>query len=43
MDPHQFLGMEINERAAAIAELVLWLGYLQWHFRNGPSVVKSPE
>jgi len=33
VDPHQFLGMEINPRAAAIAELVLWIGYLQWHFR----------
>ena len=34
VDPHQFLGLEINPRAAAIAELVLWIGYLQWHFRN---------
>jgi len=34
IDPHQFLGIEINPRAAAIAELVLWIGYLQWHFRT---------
>ncbi|NKM15871.1 class I SAM-dependent DNA methyltransferase [Rhizobium laguerreae] len=34
VDPHQFLGMEVNPRAAAIAELVLWIGHLQWHFRN---------
>lgn len=34
VDPHQFLGLEINPRAAAIAELVIWLGYLQWHFRT---------
>ena len=33
VDPQQFLGMEINPRAAAIAELVLWIGYLQWHYR----------
>jgi hypothetical protein len=33
IDPHQFLGLEINPRAAAIAELVLWIGYLQWHFK----------
>ncbi len=33
VDPHQFLGLEINPRAAAIAEIVLWIGYLQWHFR----------
>jgi len=33
VDPHQFLGLEVNPRAASIAELVLWIGYLQWHFR----------
>lgn len=33
VDPHQFLGMELNPRAAQIAELVLWIGYLQWHYR----------
>lgn len=34
VDPHQFLGLEINPRAARIAEMVLWIGYLQWHFRT---------
>jgi len=34
VDPHQFLGLELNPRAAAMAELVLWIGYLQWHFRT---------
>jgi hypothetical protein len=34
VDPHQFLGLEVNPRAAAIAELVLWIGHLQWHFKN---------
>lgn len=34
VDPHQFLGIEINPRAASITELVLWIGYLQWHFRT---------
>lgn len=34
VDPHQFIGLELNPRAAAIAELVVWLGYLQWHFRT---------
>ncbi len=33
VDPHQFLGLELSPRAAAIAELVLWIGYLQWQFR----------
>lgn len=34
VDPHQFLGIEKNPWAAAVAELVLWIGYLQWHFRT---------
>ena len=33
VDPHQLLGLEVNPRAAAIAEMVLWIGYLQWHYR----------
>lgn len=32
--PQQFLGIEVNPRAAAIAELVLWIGFLQWHLRT---------
>lgn len=42
VDPHQFLGMEINPRAARIAEMVLWIGYLQWHFRTHGKV-NPPE
>lgn len=42
VDPHQFLGMEINPRAAAIAELVLWIGYLQWHFRTRGGTPEQP-
>lgn len=34
--PRQFLGLEINPRAVPIAELVLWIGYLQWQRRNTP-------
>jgi restriction-modification enzyme MmeI-like protein len=34
VDPHQLLGIEVNPRAAAITDLVLWIGYLQWHFRT---------
>ncbi len=30
----QLRGIELNERAAALAELVLWIGYLQWHIRT---------
>ncbi len=42
VDPHQFLGLELNPRAAAIAELVLWIGYLQWHFRTRRSMPPEP-
>ncbi len=42
VDPHQLLGIEVNPRAAAIAELVLWIGYLQWHFRTRGRVM-PPE
>ena len=41
VDPHQFLGLEINPRAVAIAELVLWIGYLQWHFRTRGQAMPS--
>ncbi len=34
VNPAQFLGIEINPRAAAIAELVIWIGYLQWYFKR---------
>ena len=34
VDPHQLLGLELNPRAAVVADLVLWIGYLQWHFRT---------
>ncbi|MEX0670696.1 MAG: DNA methyltransferase [Pirellulales bacterium] len=39
VDPQQFLGIEINPRAVAIAEVVLWIGWLQWHLRDR----KSPD
>ena len=40
--PRQFLGMELNERAVAIADLVLWIGHLQWHFRTRGFAPKEP-
>ena len=35
VEPSQFLGLELNPRAAAIAEVVLWVGYLKWQLRTG--------
>ena len=42
VDPHQMLGLESNPRAARITEAVLWIGYLQWHFRTRGNV-NPPE
>lgn len=43
VDPHQFLGIELNPWAAKVAELVLWIGYLQWHFRtHGKATPSEP-
>lgn len=42
VDPHQFLGLELNPRAAAIAELVVWIGYLQQHYRNSTGHPAEP-
>lgn len=33
VSPEQFLGIEIKRWAKEIAEMVLWIGYLQWHLR----------
>lgn len=39
----QLLGIELNERAAALAELVLWIGFLQWQIRSfGNASVGTP-
>lgn len=41
VDPHQFMGIELNPWAANVAELVLWIGYLQWHFRTHGTAAPS--
>jgi hypothetical protein len=39
----QLRGIELNPRAAAVAELVLWIGFLQWHIRTqGNTAVAEP-
>lgn len=40
--PEQFFGMEINSRAVEIAELVLWIGYIQWHIRTRSTLPPQP-
>ena len=34
IDPGQFLGLEVNPRAVAIADMVLTVGFLQQHYRS---------
>ena len=34
VSPRQFHGLEVNPRAVAIADLVLWIGYLKWQLRT---------
>ncbi len=41
--PAQFLGIEVKRWAKEIAELVLWIGYLQWHFRTYGKSMPVPE
>ncbi len=40
--PQQFLGLELNPRAAVIAELVLWIGWLRWRMQNDPEAAPDP-
>ncbi|MBX9797808.1 DNA methyltransferase [Sphingomonas sp.] len=40
--PNQFLGLELNPRAAVIAELVLWIGWLRFRLANTPGAIGDP-
>jgi len=40
--PWQFFGLDANARAAAIADLMLWIGYLQWHLRTRAYAPREP-
>ena len=42
VSPAQFLGIEVKPWAREIADLVLWIGYLQWHYRTRGKVA-PPE
>lgn len=43
VNPAQFFGMELNPRAVAIADLVLWIGYIKWQLRtSGVGAVSEP-
>jgi len=41
--PRQFFGLDLNERAVAIADLVLWLGHIKWQLRtSGLESISDP-
>ena len=35
VDPEQVFGIETNEYAHELAQLTIWIGYLQWRVNNG--------
>jgi hypothetical protein len=41
--PKQFRGIEIRPESKEIAELVLWIGYLQWHYEMYGRTKPPPE
>ncbi|MCY1703856.1 class I SAM-dependent DNA methyltransferase [Deinococcus sp. SL84] len=43
ISPRQFLGIELNPRAAKVADLVLWIGYLQLYAREHGKANPPPE
>lgn len=40
--PHQLHGIEINDYAYELAQVVVWIGYLQWLHDNGFGVPATP-
>lgn len=40
--PNQLAGLEINPQARELAQLVIWIGYLQWTRHNGLPLPRQP-
>ncbi len=40
--PTQLLGIEINPYAAELAQVAIWIGFLQWMHHNGFSILDIP-
>ncbi len=40
--PANILGLEINEYAAELARVTVWIGDIQWSQRNGQSIARNP-
>ncbi|MDQ3695223.1 MAG: class I SAM-dependent DNA methyltransferase [Chloroflexota bacterium] len=42
VSPAQLAGLEINEYARELAQVAIWIGYLQWRIGNGFSGLPNP-
>lgn len=42
VSPAQLYGIEINPYAHELAQITVWIGYLQWRFDNGFSEIEEP-
>jgi type II restriction/modification system DNA methylase subunit YeeA len=40
--PHQIYGIEINPYAHELAQITVWIGYLQWRVENGFAHMEEP-
>ncbi len=40
--PHQLYGIELDSYAHQLAQIVIWIGYIQWRFENGFSEFEEP-
>ncbi len=40
--PHQLHGIELNEYAHELAQMVIWIGYIQWLHDNGFGIPEDP-
>jgi type II restriction/modification system DNA methylase subunit YeeA len=40
--PGQLYGLEINTYAQELAQTAIWIGYIQWHQKNGFPVQRNP-
>lgn len=42
VSPRQVLGLEINAYARELAQVAIWIGYLQWMIQNGFTGLREP-
>jgi type II restriction/modification system DNA methylase subunit YeeA len=42
VSPEQLFGIEINPYAHELAQITVWIGYLQWRFENGFAEINEP-